>query len=71
LNNKKPFHLSKNGNPTNLFKKIDSRDEPKNEMHGINVGNRRPKNIIRINLNKGNNFIGMGENLNKIGEEQK
>lgn len=71
MNNKKPFRLSKNGNPTNLFKRIDSGEEPKNEMHGINVGNRRPKNIIRINLNKGNDFIGMRENLNQMEEDQK
>lgn len=68
LINQKPFRLSKNGRPTNLFKKVPGGNTISfdKQIPNNNINNNR--NVIKINLTKTNELS--GENEEQIGIEE-
>lgn len=71
LTNKKPFRVSKNGFPTNIFKKIENQIDNHNEAQ-MKINDRsRNQNVIRINLQRGANIKKNDSNANMIDKDQK
>ena len=71
LNNKKPFRLSKNGIPTNIFTKANVAPEIKSDFTLKNDESSTFKNSIKIKMKKGKGKAKAEENQNFIEEEQK
>lgn len=71
LNNKKPFRLSKNGIPTNIFTKANAVPEIKNDFALKNDESCAFKNSIKIKMKRGKSKAKTEENQNLIEEEQK
>lgn len=71
LINKKPFRISKNGVPTNIFKKApNDQVVPANSSFQNNFG-KNNLNVIRINLLKRNELHGKGGESKIIEEDEK
>ena len=69
--NKKPFRLSKNGKPNNIFiPNGEKSGEIKGNINEINLGNQNAKSI-NINLIHGNFFDTYENYENEMEEDQK
>lgn len=71
MNNKKPFRLSKNGIPTNIFAKVNADPQIQNDLALKNDESSAFKNSIKIKMKRGKGKTKAEENQNFIGEEQK
>lgn len=71
LNNKKPFRLSKNGIPTNIFTKVGEEQDIRTDIEINNSGMFNHNNSIKIKIKKGKKGEERRDNPNSINEESK